>query len=102
MRVTAARDVLLGGGKCTNRLDIGALPYGPYLIATQSMDRQHAGMSRARPVQRSCPICGIGLIAAETHGDGEANDIYQCPRCGLVIDVSVPARKPTVVAGESR
>ncbi len=91
-----------GRRQCTKQADICALPYGPYLIAAQPAARQHAGMSQARPFQRSCPICGIGLIAAETQGDGEANSIYQCPRCGLVVDVSIPAKKPAIAAGESR
>jgi len=49
-------------------------------------------MPRPRPSPRTCPICGIGLIASDQQG--EAETVYHCPRCRLIIDVSLPAEKP--------
>jgi hypothetical protein len=51
-------------------------------------------MSPARPVQRTCPICGVSLIASQAQAERNGSEIYHCPRCALVIDVSVPAKKP--------
>ena len=51
-------------------------------------------MPDRRPFQRTCPFCGIALIGSAQDREGE-NDIYHCPRCQLVIDVSVPGKTET-------
>jgi Zn-finger nucleic acid-binding protein len=46
--------------------------------------RPGAPSSKEPPV-RTCPVCGISMMASKSRDEAQDYDIFTCPRCDCVI-----------------
>lgn len=40
---------------------------------------------------RHCPVCGLAMVASKAQEGGREVDVFQCLRCGSVIEVAASA-----------